>query len=223
MSSIIRYETPLAGLVRAAVRPVLAKRTYKRLIYLALAFPLTMVYWFLFSFGVFLGTLLSIALVGVAILLLMVFVVRALVVLERWLANALLDVSIDQANDVTLGDGISGQLRGYLDAPSTWRGFGFLSLKFFHGIVGVVLVYGLAQGLSLISVVVRRPHDISFGEVNGEPVIWTVETVPETVLAIGAGIGLVLMVLHLANGFGYVAVQMAAALLGDPAAESESA
>ena len=222
MPSLSGFTTPVLGAVRAAVSPVFAKRTYKRLVYLILALPLTMFYWMLFSFGMVFGAVLSIVLVGVAILLLMVLVVRLLTALERRLAGALLDVRLPQTNDVDFGDGIGGQFRGYLDAPSTWRGFGFLSLKSFLGIVGGVLVYGLAQGLLLVSAVVSRPTEIGFGEVNGEPVIWTVETVPEAILATGAGLCLIVLTLHLTNGFGYVAERMATALLGSPTAGSEN-
>jgi len=84
-----------------------------------------------------------------------------------------------------------------------------------------MLAYGLVQGLTLLSAGVRRPLDVSFGEVNGDPVIWTIETVPETALAMGTGAGLVLLVMHLANGFGYVAERMALALLGDSVEESD--
>jgi hypothetical protein len=152
----------------------------------------------------------------------MIFVVRALVVLERWLANTLLAVSLEPSNDVTHSGGTGGNLRGYIDAPSTWQGFGFLSLKFFLGIIGVVLAYGLTRGLTLISAVVRRPLDVSFGEMNGEPMIWSIETVPETVLAVVTGAILVLLVMHLANGFGYVAERMAIALLGNSAGDSST-
>ncbi|MUV57150.1 sensor domain-containing protein [Halogeometricum sp. CBA1124] len=201
-------------IIAAVIGPVLSGRTYRNLFYLVLAFPLTMLYWSLFSFGLFLGSLLSIVLVGVAILALMIFVVRALATLERWLANSLLTVSLEAPDDVTQSGRTGGDFRGYIDAASTWRGFGFLSLKSFLGLIGVVLVYGLVQGVTLLSAGVRRPLEVSFGEVNGDPVIWTIETVPETVLAMGIGAILVLLVVHLANGFGYVAERMALALLG---------
>jgi hypothetical protein len=222
MPSIDNRDPTGQGIIRAVIDPVLSGRTYKHLLYLVLAFPLTMLYWFLFGFGMFLGTILSVVLVGVAILALMIFVVRALVVLERWLANTLLAVSLEPSNDVTHSGGTGGNLRGYIDAPSTWQGFGFLSLKFFLGIIGVVLAYGLTRGLTLISAVVRRPLDVSFGEMNGEPVIWSIETVPETVLAVVTGAILVLLVMHLANGFGYVAERMAIALLGNSAGDSST-
>ena len=201
-------------IIAAVIGPVLSGRTYRNLFYLVLAFPLTMLYWSLFSFGLFLGSLLSIVLVGVAILALMIFVVRALATLERWLANSLLTVSLEAPDDVTQSGRTCRDFRGYIDAASTWRGFGFLSLKGFLGLIGVVLVYGLVQGVTLLSAGVRRPLEVSFGEVNGDPVIWTIETVPETVLAMGIGAILVLLVVHLANGFGYVAERMALALLG---------
>lgn len=220
MPSIGDRQLTFRGGIEAVLGPVLTLRTYANLTYLVIAFPLTMLYWSLFGFGLVLGTVLSVVLVGIAILALMLIVVRALVGLERWLANALLAVSLEAPDDVTSTDGAGGDLRGYIDAASTWRGFGFLSLKIFLGILGIVLVYGLAQGVTLLMTGVRRPVDISFGEVNGDPVIWTVETVPEAALAMGTGAVLVLLVLHLANGFGYVAERMALALLGEQMEES---
>jgi hypothetical protein len=221
MPSIAVRQLTLRGSIEAVLGPVLSRRTYANLAYLILAFPLTMLYWSLFGFGLVLGTLLSIVLVGIAILALMLFVVRALVGLERWLANSLLTVSLEAPDDATNSGGAGGDLRGYIDAASTWQGLGFLSLKIYLGLLGVMLAYGLVQGLTLLSAGMRRPLDVSFGEVNGDPVIWTIETVPETALAMGTGAGLVLLVMHLANGFGYVAERMALALLGDSVEESE--
>lgn len=217
MPSTNDCQPTVRAIITAVVGPAFSGRTYRNLSYLVLASPLTMLYWSLFGFGLLLGTFLSIVLVGIAILALMMLVVRALVALERWLANSLLTVSLEAPDDVTRGGGTGGHLRGYIDAASTWQGFGFLSLKGFLGVIGVVLAYGLVQGLTLLSAAVRRPLEVSFGEVNGEPVTWTVETVPETALAVGTGAILVLLVMHLANGFGYVAERMSLALLGDPA------
>jgi hypothetical protein len=215
MPSIGDRQPTVRGSIEAVIGPVFSGRTYRNLFYLVLAFPLTMLYWSLFGFGLLLGTLLSIVLVGVAILALMIFVVRALATLERWLANSLLTVSLEAPDDASQSDGAGEGFKRYIDAASTWRSFGFLSLKGFLGIIGVVLAYGLLKGLALLSATVRRPLEVSFGEVNGDPVIWTIETVPETALAMGTGVILVLLVMHLANGFGYVAERMALALLGD--------
>jgi len=221
MPSIDGPQPTVRGSIAAVLGPVVSGRTYRNLFYLVLAFPLTMLYWPLFSFGLVLGTFLSIVLVGVAILGLMIFVVRALATLERGLANSLLSVSLEAPDDVTQSGGAGGEFRAYIDAASTWKSFGFLSLKGFLGIVGFVLAYGLVQGLTLLSAGVRRPLEVSFGEVNGDPVTWAIETVPETALAMGTGAVLVLLVVHLANGFGYVAERMALALLGASTAGSD--
>lgn len=220
MPSIGDGQLTVRGSIDAVFGPVVSRRTYANLAYLFVAFPLTMLYWSLFGFGMIFGTLLSIALVGIAILALMLGVVRALAALERRLVNALLAVSLEPPDDVANRSGVGGRLRGYVDAASTWRGFGFLLLKIFLGIIGVMLAYGLVQGVTLVSAVVRRPFNVNFGEVNGEPVTWTIETLPETALAVGIGTVLVLLTLHLANGFGYVAERMALALLGEQTAES---
>lgn len=70
-----------------------------------------------------------------------------------------------------------------LNDVTTWRGLGFLTLKFWLGIAGVMLIVGFVNALSMVSSILRRPHDIEFGEVNGEPVVWTIETLPEAGVA----------------------------------------
>lgn len=66
----------------------------------------------------------------------------------------------------------------------------------------------------MIAVIVRRPHEIEFGELNGEPVVWTVETVPGTGLAVALGLAGTMFLIHLNNAFAYVAGRMSLILLG---------
>lgn len=54
---------------------------------------------------------------------------------------------------------------------------------------------------------------MEFGEVNDEPVVWPIETLPEPGVAVVLGIVLAVVLLHLANLFGYVAGRMSLALL----------
>lgn len=86
-------------------------------------------------------------------------------------------------------------------------------LKLWVGIIGVVMLFAVATVVSMLSAIVRLPHTVEFGEVNGEPVVWTVQTVPEAALAALLGGIAGLFILHLVNAFGYAARRFAEALL----------
>lgn len=193
-------------------------QTYRHLLYVLLAIPLGFVYSLLFSFGVAFGLLLSVVLVGLVILFATLLGARLLAGFERWLANRLLAADLDPYDDLPADlDGRLAGVRKYIDAPSTWRGVGFLSLKFAITVAAFLPVFVLANGLSLVIAPLRYPFAAEFGESNGEPVTWAIETLPEALLAVAAGVVAVLVALHLTNVVAYVSRQMAAALLGVPA------
>ena len=195
------------------VSPLVSVQTYKNMLYFVLAFPLAVIYSFIIGVGTVFGILFSLVLVGIVALVLVILAVRVLMIFERGLTSVLLDIELTAPDDASPRGQHLGTVRGYIHAKSTWRGLGFLSIKFWLGILGVILFAGLFQGLSMVSTLLRRPHDLQFGEVNGEPVIWVVETVPEAGLAAFGGLLLILIVLHLANGFAYATRRMARALL----------
>ncbi|MGQ3327879.1 sensor domain-containing protein [Halorubrum sp. FL23] len=198
-------------------------RTYRHLLYLLLAIPLGFVYSVLFSFGFAFGLVLSVVLVGVVVLVAMLIGARIAAGVERWLANRLLGTDLDRYDDVPADAGGSlGGVRKYVDAASTWRGVGFLSLKFFVTVLAFVPLFALANGLSLVAAPLRYPYVVTFGESNGEPVTWAIDTLPEALLAVGVGVVAVLVALHVTNLVAYVCRQMAAALLGVPASDGGS-
>jgi hypothetical protein len=194
-------------------------RTYRHLLYLLLAIPLGFVYSALFSFGFVFGVVLSVALVGLVILVATLLGARIAAGFERWLANRLLGTNLDRYDDVPddAGGALAG-VRKYVDAASTWRGVGFLSLKFFVTALAFVPLVALTNGLPLILAPLRYPYVADFGESNGEPVTWAIETLPEALLAVPIGIVGVLVALHVTNLVAYVCRQMATALLGEPMA-----
>jgi hypothetical protein len=198
-------------------------RTYRHLVYLLLAIPLGFVYSTLFSFGFVFGLLFSVVLVGFVILLALLLGSRLAAGFERWLANRLLGTDLASYDDVPddAGGGLAS-VRKYLDAASTWRGLGFLSLKFGVSIVAFVPLFALANGLPLVFAPVRYPYVADFGESNGEPVTWAIESLPEALVAVPVGVVAVLVALHLTNLVAYVARQMAIALLGAAADDSTS-
>ncbi|PAU84143.1 histidine kinase [Halorubrum salipaludis] len=198
-------------------------RTYRHLLYLLLAIPLGFVYWTLSSFGITFGLVLSVVLVGLVILLATLIGARIAAGFERWLANRLLGTDLDRYDDVPDDtDGAVAGVRKYVDAASTWRGVGFLSLKFFVTVLAFLLLVALVNGLSLVLAPLRYPYVATFGESNGEPVTWAIDTLPEALLATAIGVVSVLVALHVTNLVAYVCRQMATALLGEPTADEEA-
>ena len=78
-------------------------------------------------------------------------------------------------------------------------------------------LFVLASALPLVAAPLRYPYAPRFGEVNGEPAVWAIDTAPEAALAAGIGIVGLLVGLHLANLIAGGARLMAVALLGDEA------
>ncbi len=201
-----------------ALGVVAERRTYSNLIYILLAFPLGMVYYLLMSLGFIIGLGLTLFLVGIVVLLGTVLGVRPLASFERWLANALLGLGLSAPGDVdgAGGGSVGTTLRRYLDAPSTWRGLGFVFIKPLVGIVAVVLFVVPAFALSLVVAPLRYPYEAEFVTVGDEPIVWTIGTLPEAALATLIGASVTVAFLHLVNGYAYVCARIAEALLGEP-------
>jgi len=199
-------------------------RTYVHLLYLLIAIPLGAVYSSLFSFGFAFGIAFSVVLVGLVILLATLVAARLAAGVERWLANRLLGTDLTRYDD--LADDPPGALAGvrkYVEAASTWRAVGFISLKFFVTVFAIIPLFALANGLSLLSAPIRYPYVATFGESNGEPITWAIGTLPESLLAVSVGLVGVLVALHVTNLVAYASRQMATALLGEPAAIEDGA
>lgn len=190
-------------------------QTYNTLLYLAVAFPVAVLYGSILATGFLFGLVVTIVGVGLALLVGVVVLARWVAGFERWLANALLNVELTPADDVgpTETNGPLSSVRAYLDAPSTWRGLGFLSLKLWVGTVGVVLLVFLGQAIQLVAAPLRYPYAIEVGEINGNPVELTVGTLPESVLAAVVGIVLCVLLAHILNAVARVVGRTASALL----------
>ena len=213
---------PLAALPVVGV--VADGRTYRHLLYLLIAVPLGFLYSGIGSVALVFGVLLSVVVVGVGLLIAAVVGSRLVAGLERWLANRLLGTDLVAPDDLPAAAddrdaGAAATVRAYLSAPSTWRGLGFLSLKFWVTAAAVAPLAVLANALSLVAAPVRYPYAPQFGEVNGEPAVWAIDTAPEAALAAGVGIVGLLVGLHLTNLFAGGARLMAVALLGDEASD----
>ncbi|WP_423997121.1 sensor domain-containing protein [Halorubrum trapanicum] len=211
---------PLAALPVVGV--IADGRTYRHLLYLLIAVPLGFLYSGIGSFALVFGVLLSVVIVGVGLLIAAVVGSRLVAGLERWLANRLLGTDLVAADDLPAaaddgGAGAVATVRAYLSTPSTWRGLGFVSLKFWVTVAAVAPLAVLANALPLVAAPLRYPYATQFGEVNGEPAVWAIDTAPEAALAAGVGVVGVLVGLHLTNLIAGGARLMAVALLGDEA------
>ncbi|RLM71038.1 histidine kinase [Halorubrum sp. Atlit-8R] len=209
---------PLAALPVVGV--VADGRTYRRLLYLLIAVPLWFVYSGFVTFALAFGIVFSVVLVGVGILIAAVVASRIAAGLERWLANRLLGTDLVAADDLPAAadggsSGAVATVRAYLSAPSTWRGLGFVSLKFWVTVLAFAPLAVLARSLALVAAPIRYPYAPQFGEVNGEPAVWAIDTAPEAALAAGVGVVGLLVGLHLTNLIAGGARLMAVALLGE--------
>jgi hypothetical protein len=202
------------GTLRAVLGPVLDPQTYRNIAYLVLAFPLGMLYYVALAFGFSFGIALSIVIVGFGILLGTVVGVRYVAAFERRLANRLLGTTIAAPDDVDSTDDLVATAKAYLSASSTWRGLGFVVLKFWLGILSFVLLVtflGTALDLLLMPVVAEGVFDV---QVGGWEVAETFQTDTERLLAVPVGAVLALLAVHVLNGFASASASVATALLG---------
>ena len=206
-----------------STRPSVAKivgvvadgQTYKNLLYLLLAFPLGMAYYIILMVGFTVGLGLSVLVVGLGILLATVIGLRYLASFERGLANTLLGTKIHKPDDVEkASEGIVGTAKAYLQASSTWRGLGFVALKFPIGLLSfVLLVTFLGIGVELL-LVPLFPTGVLNLQVAGWVVAESIEATTEQAIAVPTGAFLVLFAVHILNAFARANASIASSLLG---------
>jgi hypothetical protein len=127
-------------LLRSLVGVVVDGTTYRRLLYLALTFPLGLFYFVVLVLLYALGAGLVVVLVGVPILIAAIGTTIALVAFERVLTSALLDVEYE---DPTIPDydSVDEFVRGIVFQRRTVLGFGYLLGQFFVGLLSFVLLF----------------------------------------------------------------------------------
>lgn len=190
-------------------------QTYRNLLYLLLAFPLGLAYFIAVVLGFSLGLGLSVLLVGFGILFGTVLVVRSIAAFERTLANSLLGTDIAAPNDVgKRGTGLLDAAKAYASASSTWRGLGFVLLKFWLGVASfVLLVTFLGTAVELLTLS-AFPDGLLNVQVFGWKAADTFQTPTQRLLAVPVGTVLVLVGLPILNAFARVNASVAESLLG---------
>jgi hypothetical protein len=223
MSQSTTTGTASRGILSRTLGVVVDSQTYRNLLYLLLAFPLGMAYYVILVTGFALGLGLSVLVVGLGILLVTVIGLRYVASFERWLANALLGTEIGAPNDVEKdGDGIVETAKAYLRASSTWRGLGFIFLKFWLGVLSFVLLVtflGVAVELLLIPVFPEGTLNVQIG---GWTVAQTIETTTEQAIAVPVGAVLAVVAMHILNAFARVNASIASSLLGSTNTDTDN-
>ena len=195
----------------------LRARSYANFLYLALAFPLGLSYFILLAVGFALGLGLTIVWIGLPILAAVFALSWGAMALERFMAIQMLGAEVPPMAPppAEAPAGFWNRIGAFLSNPVTWKGIGFLLLKFPLGIATfVVTVFLVALSGGFLSAPFVYPwNDMSFGLTVGA---WEVDTFGESLACFGIGLVLALISFNLLNGLGAVWKHLASFLLGSP-------
>jgi len=192
-------EKHLNLLMRFFTAPV-EVRTYTNLFYLALAFPLGLFYFIFLLTGLALGFGLTIV----------------------WLAMMLLGAEVPPMMPPATGQpqDFWKRVQGFLGNPVTWKGLGFLFLKFPLGILSFVLTLVL---LVIPAAFLFAPIGWWIDGFDYNIPFWIVDTFGETLLLAAFGLVGLLVSLNVLNGLGRVWRELAEVMLGSRSFEVPAA
>lgn len=192
--------------------------TYQRLVYLAAAFPLGLLYFVTLFVGLVVGGALIWTIPGLALTLLVVVAARWYGDLEAELARRLVGIEIRRPptwyeRDVPIRE----QAKQVLSDPSTWTGLVYLLLQFAWGIAMLAfLLVGFVISLSFIS----APLLVA----QGGPVVgdlnmgaWVIDTPAEAWGVAVLGAVILVAMLHVVNLAAWAHARWARLMLGSRA------
>jgi hypothetical protein len=175
---------------------VLDAQTYRNLGYLVLAYPLGLFYFIFLTVGLSLGAGLLVIVIGAAILMGVFAAASQFLRLERGLLRRLLGAEIPVATPLPSPPKLVEKIVFYLRQPSTWRGLGWLFLRFPMGVVSLVIVVGLIPAsLSLLAV------PLIYQVVPVQMWDGPVTTLDQAMFLCGLGAILTLLTTHLINAW----------------------
>ena len=188
-------------------------QTYRNILYLAMAFPLGVLYFVGLTFGLALGLGLAVVLVGIPILIAVILGTRPVAAFERLLANELLAVDISPPNDAlpVEGERFWQTVKRYLGAPSTWKGLVFLYLKFWLGVFSFII---LVVGVTVTTAFITAPLHYNDPAVSVGVGAWVIDTGPEALFGVVFGAAFGLGSLHFFNAVAWLSGLFARLLLG---------
>jgi hypothetical protein len=175
--------------VRSFVAVVLARQTYENLAYLALAFPLGLLYFLVLVTAFAVSASLLVLVVGVPLLLASLLLTLALGRFEILLTDSVLDVEIPTPSHGYLFEGSAlDRARGLVTDRTTWTTLVYLTSKFVFGTL-VLVVLGVPLticGAFLTAPLYYDVPGVTVGVQVSEPVRLTPSlSVPWNELAVG--------------------------------------
>jgi len=209
------------------IRPIFQGRTYRHLVYLALALPLGLMYFIFLVTGISVGFGLVIVWVGIPILLGMVLAWRGIGTFERGLHRMFLDVDIPEPTTTLLGEGrLWDRIKALLADSATWRTLAWVFIRFPAGIFTfVVLVTLLSMGLAMVVAPLTFPLDLTNWGVDVDPNWFSINGWSpdggDAWWMVPLGSLLLLSFFHVVNGLALVHRVAGVALLGPSARQRE--
>ena len=205
---------------RHFLSPLADGRTLRHLALLASAIPLGTAWFVLLVTGWSLGLGLLITLVGIPILVALAYAVRECARFERGLLDLVTGTRLSGPQRPIWTGSFLGTLRRQASDARAWREQAYLLLRFVVGlpVACVVLgVIGFALQLVLAPTYYRVDDPLDWG-------FWAVDTLPEALAVVPAGLALLVLVIPLIDGAGRFWVRLATAVLGEsPAASPRTA
>ena len=163
-----------------------------------LGLPLGLAYLIWLATGLALGAGLAITLIGIPILTLVLASVRPLLAFERGLANSLLGAGVPAAALAPRSEaGIIARFKAYWTDAATWRGLGYLLVRFPAGLATftvAVILYATA-GWLLAAPLLAPLGAIDFG-------VWEPDGVLDGLLLVPAGAALLIASGWISEGMG---------------------
>lgn len=211
------------------IRPIFQARTYRHLIYLALAFPLGLIYFIFLVTGISLGLGLVVIWVGVPILFGMLLAWRGIGTFERGLHRGLLATDIPEPTTALLGEGrLWDRIKALLRDGTTWRTLAWLFIRFPAGIATFVILVTLGSVAAVfLGSPLIIPLDLTRWNINIEDDFlrineWT-PTEVDLWWLVPVGIILFIAFFHVVNGLAAIFRVTGAALLGPSVRERTAA
>jgi signal transduction histidine kinase len=218
--------------IESKFRVLWEKQTYLNLLYLLVSFPLGIFYCMFLLLGLIISlSTTTTAVLGIAILLLMIFVWWRLARFERNLAMRWLHVDISpMAPPRKEGLSRSERFRAHLTNPVTWKSLAYLFVKFPLATMSFVVMIGmfvLTLGSTIFSLLIGLlviPFLYLFRALPRRRGAWREARTSEEVVASDSGrlllllsitgFGFALIAIHVPNAMAYVSGQFARAMLG---------
>jgi hypothetical protein len=181
--------------------PVVQPRTYRNLLYLAVSFPLGILYFVTMITGLSISVGLAIILVGFLMLAITLGLARMFGALERGLTKSLLGATFEPAPPPGRG------LRAILTNRHSWSTVIYLLLRFPVGVLGFV-----ASVLTLVSTVVMAAP-LLYTIIPYTVIDERITSSEEALLVSVFGCVLFLLMVHAVNGIAAISRRLAEALI----------